>query len=147
MKATNVRHGLKAVVVVAKYYALEDWDQEWYLDVNLRTTDSDATSRRFYSEVWVPSFGRPRASLYEADTLTNGPITCDGMRKKVDYAANAVWIRIPRSCLAKPQTVQFQAYSVLHNGPDNQNDDGGSTNERPGLNDFSAPLFRGPATS
>lgn len=60
---------------------------------------------------WFADESMPRGAHFIM-RRSGDEVRCRGLRHSVDYARDVVRFTVPRSCLGRPKTVQFQAFAV-----------------------------------
>ena len=97
---TVFAHHDRSVIVRTKFAELDRVGQMWLMAIKLRTNTGQV--RRIALWAGPDQFThRWRGSLIRAN---GAPMTCASHR--IDYVANVVQVRIPRSCLGDPRWVQ-----------------------------------------
>ena len=64
---------------------------------------------RFAAMAYLDEDNKPRQQLQDAEGQPN---RCPGMRSKMDFAEDTLWMAIPRSCLGRPRWVRLGPRSV-----------------------------------
>jgi hypothetical protein len=110
--AFEVRHQLHGVVFHATFMDLRPKTTERALEVHLMAHPADGGEPHPFTYHAFSRRGETRYSHTLYDLPDYGVVACDGLRRKVDYEAETLWMKVPRSCIGTPETVQFAASAM-----------------------------------
>ncbi len=126
VKSIRITHGPRRVTVQMRFVDLTRTPSNGVYVVELRTNEHK------YREVDVetgPGHWRGRTSF----ATGRGPARCKGLSRHVDYDANVVIVRIPRTCLSSPRWIKVAAMAG--------NEEKTSTSDTGYFDDAQSPKF------
>ena len=106
-----VRHGPHAVRVRVRFLDLRRVGL--FQSVRVSISADDGETGEFSAWVLAQPHARGGEALWEESGSGRDPVTCEGLRHRINYASNVVRVRVPRACMRFPESVQVAVSNEL----------------------------------